>query len=382
MMSKIQFEQINEDTVEITIPSETPMEMVQQLTKSLTARGLVEDVENSTLSVRYFYKPQDELNKKADELIKSLQQLVKNDDEPYWSVKSKFAQQKKNRAIDIAERRKKAGVNTSGAPKPNITPPSTGPVTTSGKPNTLVGEIGEKTYSNVAQNYAKKLKQSEHDEDEDDVEKSGYGPKGGGQYSVVDNIRRKARNLSEQAGQGPNVNVKAYSSKPGQLSGKQSASDLSRKQAAMSRKQPVKIYSEEEKEALARQMGLKKGWANHNSIPSAEEEIMKFAKETAANNQEYEVANQLAKMMNSKAMLNPNHRQPSSEDMLMAGEAMGLGASEKMIKQEEQQWNNGINNWLAEASKPISQRFASEEEEMAYWSSIKVADSDRGEPGY
>ena len=49
----------------------------------------------------------------------------------------------------------------------------------------------------------------------EDVEKSGYGPKGAGQYSVADNVKRKANNTGDVAGEGPNSNVKAYSSKAG-----------------------------------------------------------------------------------------------------------------------------------------------------------------------
>ena len=37
---------------------------------------------------------------------------------------------------------------------------------------------------------------------------------------------------------------------------------------------------------------------------------------------------------------------------------------------------------MVEAAKPISKRFASEEEEIAYWNNIKVADRDDGSSGY
>src|ERR1019366_3437280 len=84
------------------------------------------------------------------------------------------------------------------------------------------------------------------------------------------------------------------------------------------------------------------------------------------------LATQLAAMMQSRAMMRPDHRQPSSEDMVAAGQAMGLAPTEEMVKAGEQQWGGAITNWLQEATKPISSRFASEEEEMAYWSSIKV----------
>jgi hypothetical protein len=46
--------------------------------------------------------------------------------------------------------------------------------------------------------------------------------------------------------------------------------------------------------------------------------------------------------------------------------------SEEQAQAVEQQWNGAINNWLLEATKPISSRFSSDEEEMAYWRSIKI----------
>lgn len=113
-------------------------------------------------------------------------------------------------------------------------------------------------------------------------------------------------------------------------------------------------------------------WIQHKSVPNADEEVMKVQRENPAVAGEKHLANQLANMMMSKAMLNPNHRQPTSEDMVMAGEAMGIAPSQEMIKSAEQQWAGTMNNWLAEAQKPISARFSSPEEEQAYWDSIKV----------
>jgi hypothetical protein len=84
---------------------------------------------------------------------------------------------------------------------------------------------------------------------------SNYGPKKGGQYTVADNIKRKANNTGDQTGFGQNVNTKSYSSKPGQLSAKAQASQEQRKTKKLSG--PVKVYSEEEKAALAAQMGMK-----------------------------------------------------------------------------------------------------------------------------
>jgi flagellar biosynthesis/type III secretory pathway protein FliH len=185
--------------------------------------------------------------------------------------------------------------------------------------------------------------------------------------------------VGDVAGEGPNTNVKSYSSKPGQMSGKAQADLASRIQAKANKKQPVTSWTPEQIAAENEKRGLKKGWADHNPIPSAEEEIMRFAQGALADG-ESAAANQLAQMMNSKAMLNPNHNQPSKAEFDAAGEAMGLGTTEEMVKAADQKWGNTM-NWLQEAVKPISQRFASEAEELAYWDSIKI-NSSGGESGY
>lgn len=220
---------------------------------------------------------------------------------------------------------------------------------------------------------------------EDDVEKSGYGPKRGGQYTVADNVKRKARNIGDVAGEGPNTNVKAYSSKAGQLSAKQQAALEAKKAKKLSG--PVIQYTPEQLAAAREAYKLKKNfeegpWAAHAPVPNGDEEVLKAQKVNPAVVGEDAMALQLASMMNGKAMLNPNHRQPTSEDMIMAGERMGLGANPELIKNTDQQWGGALNNWLAEACKPISQRFESQEEEEAYWANIKVSDRDDGKSGY
>jgi len=86
--------------------------------------------------------------------------------------------------------------------------------------------------------------------------------------------------------------------------------------------------------------------------------------------------------VHSKSMLG-EYKQPTSEEMLKAGEQIGIGTNDKVAKSQDQQWNNAINNWLTEATKPITQRFNSEEEELAYWSNLSVNNSgDDGSSGY
>jgi hypothetical protein len=116
-------------------------------------------------------------------------------------------------------------------------------------------------------------------------------------------------------------------------------------------------------------------WVNHANIPSA--------KQSSPNDigtikkSEDVIANQLANLMTGKAMLNSVPKQPTDEEMFGH-----LVPSEEQVNKTEQGWSNSINSWLAEASKPISSRFNSQEEEDAYWASIKVVDRDDGKSGY
>jgi hypothetical protein len=219
------------------------------------------------------------------------------------------------------------------------------------------------------------------DEDEEDVEKSGYGKfKGGSQYSAADNAKRKMRNTSETAGQGPNVNVKAYSSKPGQLSAKQQVAVEAAKAKRLSG--PVKQFTPEQIAAANEARKLKKTfeegpWNSHANIPSADDEVIKVQKENPVQIAENIMANQLANVMLGRAMLgNPAPRQPTDQEMFGH-----LVPKEEEIQKAEAAWGNKL-NWLEEAIKPISSRFASEEEELAYWSGIKVSDKDDNKAGY
>jgi hypothetical protein len=200
---------------------------------------------------------------------------------------------------------------------------------------------------------------------EEGVDKSDYGKfKGGSQYDPAANVRRKATNVgAERFG---NQSVKSYTH------GKAFAQKTPKGAAG-----PVKQFTPEQVAAINEARKLKKTaenapWVTHNSVPNADYEVERLQKENPAIAGEDAMATQLAAMMQSKAMMRPDHRQPSSEEMVMAGQAMGLAPSEEMIKAADRQWHGTMNNWLLEASKPISQRFASEEEELAYWSSIKV----------
>ena len=91
----------------------------------------------------------------------------------------------------------------------------------------------------------------------EEINKSNYGKfKGGSQYNMADNLKRKASRTGDVVGAGPNTAVRSFSTKPGQLSAKQSAAAVERKKKKLSG--PVKVYSPEEIKALEAQRTLKK----------------------------------------------------------------------------------------------------------------------------
>ena len=203
--------------------------------------------------------------------------------------------------------------------------------------------------------------------DEDGVEKSGYGPKGGGQYSAADNAKRKANNMGQVETVGQNKNIKSYSSKPGQLSAKQQAAKAPSGPAG-----PVKQYTPAQIAAINEANKLKKNaeagspWANHNAFPNADKEVVSLQKSNPVDRAENLMSNQLANLMAGRAMLGNAPRQPTNEEMFGR-----FVPSEEEIQKAESKWGNTM-NWLEEATKPIASRFNSPEEEAAYWDSIKV----------
>jgi len=398
-MSKIKFKYISENEISVKLDSNVPLDMVEELTKSLESKGMIEDRASSSVTNRLFYKPQSKVNSVADELIKSLECLSKgidpNDRSNPYSRASQIANKEKNR---INDRRAATGappvteaqIAANKVPKPSSSAPAapaapvapatpntseSGPKTLHGGPNKLVGEVGFGGYSTT-----KKSEESCECGKEDCqkcIAKSNYGPKGAGQYSAVDNARRKANNLTDQVPVGPNVNVKSFSTKPGQMSSKAQAGLTARIQAAANKKQPVKQFTPEEIEAENKKRGLKKSWGQHLPFPSAEEEIMRLAG-VPTQDGESVAANQLLSLMQGKNMLG-SQPPPQPTDEQMFGH---LVVTEEMAKAKEKEWQGAAFDWLKEATKPISKKFASEAEELAYWDSIKVADRDDGKSGY
>ena len=85
--------------------------------------------------------------------------------------------------------------------------------------------------------------------------KSNYGPKGGGQYTPADNAKRKEKNVEEDVIEGPNKNAKRYTSAV-KGTAKEQAAKEARQMKAASKKNPVKVYSPEELASFARARGM------------------------------------------------------------------------------------------------------------------------------
>lgn len=88
------------------------------------------------------------------------------------------------------------------------------------------------------------------------IEKSNYGPKGSGQYTPEDNIKRKKTRTSEEVDVGPNKAVRQYTTSGSTLSDMRN-----KKLQSKNKKQPVKSVqlSEEEKKQLQQRLSGKAG---------------------------------------------------------------------------------------------------------------------------
>jgi hypothetical protein len=264
-MTDIKIEQVGENEVEVYLSPSASMEMVTKLIKGLNERGLVENMAKSTVSTRCFYRPQDSLNDKADQLIKSLQKM------------------------------------TGNAPNQSVN---------------FVETAGDRRRREMAESQGIK-----------------YEPN-----KVVPNVKQSItghRTAGSQQNKIPIPTMTGFS-------------------------------KEESKKKRDR---VEKSWAQHPPFPSAHQ-----SSEPTFESGEEAAANQLAKLMNNRNMF--NFKQPSNNDFIAAGERMGIGANENMIKSEDEKWNNTMADFFREASKPISSRFSSPEEEAKYWDAIKIQDSD------
>lgn len=190
---------------------------------------------------------------------------------------------------------------------------------------------------------------------EDGMEKSGYGPKGGKQYNPADNAKRKANNVGDRVeGIGQNANVKSYSTKPGQLSAKAQATVEAARAKKLSG--PVKHYTPEEIEEYKKKKALEK------SQPEwSEDELARRLSGIIPFGQKY---------------------QPQPTDEQMFGHLVVTPEQQATM---ENQYQGKFGNFFSEVQKPLSQlkKFATEEEELAYWSSLGTSGSrDDGSSGY
>lgn len=199
------------------------------------------------------------------------------------------------------------------------------------------------------------------------TQKSDYGKfKGGSQYDPAASARRKMHNVGgERFG---TQAVKPYSKNP------------FKSKVPSGPAGPVKQYTPEQIAAINEARKLKKTaeeapWVTHNPVPRADavpQEHFEKAEEV--------MANQLANMMAGKKLFNQRLAgqvplfgmepppQPTNEQMFGH-----LVPSEEQLQKAEYDWANRFNSFFIEASKPISARFSSPEEEEAYWDSIKVS---------
>jgi len=384
-MSKIDVKQIGENEIQVILTPDTSVELANKLTESMSLRGMVEDLSKSTISNRFFHRQSSDVMNTADRLIKSLEciECLAKAKLPWWATTQQDVDdwKEKNRLYDI-ERQTKSKIS-----KPNLAniKPDTSQNTEDftiapSKPSgiSVLPPNTNKLHNPQKSGTVDYNKRSYGTTDDGDVNKSDYGPKGGGQYDAADNAKRKAKNTGEVSHSGPNMNVKAYSSKPAQLTANQLAEIESKKYGKMSAKQPVKVFNEKEKNALAVKMGLKKSWVNHNPIPNAEIELAKIkSKQCQQGDTEQKTADQLRNLLLGKSMLGVQPP-PQPTDTEMFGH---LVVSEDMAKSAEKKWSNTFNNWLSEAQKPINARFSSPEEERKYWDSISINDSTDECPG-
>lgn len=146
-----------------------------------------------------------------------------------------------------------------------------------------------------------------------------------------------------------------------------------------------KALAEEELSPLEKAMAeTAKAFRKPAPPKQTREQVLAKAKELFEQQHAQRLANQLQKtgILGTR----PPPRQPTNEELAMAAQNQwaqqnGFSSQEEMEKAESE-WGNIHNNWLAEATKPLNQRFKSEEEERAYWDKIKVSDSGRGNEGY
>lgn len=316
-MSKIKINQVSESEVEVFFDNDVPYEMVEKLNKGLEARGLFQDDSRSSLGHRCFVRPDDNRTEDVHEkLMKSLENMVKAD----AHTKMLWEGQRQQRLADRNDRRKAMGLkpvtseqlqNPSGQKPPGAVTP-----TPKAAPS-AVAPVKPASGPNTLPGRVNTL----------------YDPAKSGNY--------------------------AKKNEDGHEEGNEKC--LCEKCSAMRKASLNK--------SLREKLGGK--WGQHKPFPSAHQPGAHDALPTA----EQLMADQLASMMMGKGMMKaiPGApllgsvvpQQPTDEQLFGH-----LVPTEEMIKSAEKRVD--INSFYAEAMKPISARFKSEEEEIAYWRSLKV----------
>lgn len=125
---------------------------------------------------------------------------------------------------------------------------------------------------------------------------------------------------------------------------------------------------------------LKQGKA---AYPSASGKIIKSEEEPVKKSLPQFSENELAQKLSSVIPFNNKvNLQPTNEQFEQELIRQGIAVTPDQLEDMNKNWQGTMNNFFAEASKPLTQRFASEEEEAAYWASIKITDKGNDGPGY
>jgi hypothetical protein len=294
-VNKIKLSQLDNNEVEISLSPDTPIEMVNQLAKGLNARGLVEDLAKSTVSLRYFYKPQDTTNQKADQLIKSLEKMA--GDDPYWSRESRSQTNLRNKIND-----RRAGTGLPSVTDKNIM---------QNKPPVVASPEASK-------------------------------PLGA---SVLPPNQNKLHSPSMSG----TVNYKK-SEHPENCSCRECKD--TRKAMDIKKSERKLNWNDSDLDTVAT-----------NFARSISDKLVKGT----------EVGAQLDALKNGTRI----KLQPTDQELFGH-----LVPTEDMLKGTQESHANKINDFFAEASKPIGNRFKSAEEEARYWDSIKVDGGSEEGPGY
>lgn len=157
------------------------------------------------------------------------------------------------------------------------------------------------------------------------LDKSNYGPKGAGAYDAHVNQERKKNNVDNIDGLGVMGRVKDYGhSDPRRADAEQA------KIRSLNRKQPVKVFTDEEKKAYQAQLEAKP------------------AKVLAQSENATLVKSQFENMVKSDSQ---NYFQPSNEELF--GQFV---VSEEAAKAADQQWNGTFNSFFGANKQPVEKQ--------------------------